>query len=220
MVRSFRPLGCVVYAMKDKTSAWFRRREMWWGCVGVLLITGCTTAERREMEHDRQVSKAMRTPLDPDITAIYSFYSNYPFMSFDEAGDPNPEGLKVSAFYAVSSKTKLGAYADGVIRFKMYRVQRPPGEEPVGKLVKIWEFDPEQARGWRVGREVPHLGWPYQFHLNWGEADVYGQEVRLVPEFEGWDGQIIRGSARSFRVPSRRHGYRLIDEPAEEPLGS
>ncbi len=178
-----------------------------------LVLAGCSELEsKQEVQHDAQVRRALSEPLDPDIVQLVTFYSNNPFMSFDDAGDPNPEGLKVEALYAISGKTKKGAYGDGLTRFKMYVIHRSPKEQPWGELLKTWEFTPEQAVGWRVTRKVPHLGWPYQFHLNWGEADVAGQEIRIVPEFVRRDGQIVRGTAKDLRVPPRQFDVRYSDQ--------
>lgn len=164
-----------------------------------LLFTGCQATPER---------------LDSNIIRVATFYVNRPFVSFDAEGDPNPEGLKVT-YYAVSGTTQRGAHGDGVIRFKMYAIDRRRGEEPVGRLVKTWEFTPAEARGWRVTRQSDLLGWPYQFYLNWGDVDVYGREVRIVPEFERRDGLVVRGSSRDLKVPQRKMAVQLSDQPAE-----
>ena len=81
----------------------------------------------------------------------------------------------------------------------------------VGRLAKTWEFDPRQAMGWRISKRSA-LGWPYLFHLNWGEADPYGREIRIVPEFVRSDGQVIRGSPKDLKVPPRRREIILLDD--------
>ncbi len=168
---------------------------------------GCTaTSLRRSAE-----APARRARLASDIIGVRRYFHNNPFLSFDDQGDPNPEGFKVT-YYAVSAATREGAFGDGLIRFKMYVIEPgQEGEPATGRLVKTWEFDPQQAMGWRVRRKGP-LGWPYLFHLNWGDADPYGKEVRIVPEFVRIDGRVIKGSPKDLRVPVRKHEVILLDE--------
>ncbi len=169
-----------------------------WGCNGPLFV-------------DPQVREAMNVPLDPDIIRVHTLYGNNIFMSFDSAGDVNPEGFRVT-YYAVSSQTRKGAYGDGLIRIKLFVVRHPPDQAPVGELVKTWEYTPEQAMGWRVKKQAIG-GWPYEFFLNWGDADVYGQEIRIVPEFVRKDGAVVRGSPKSLKVPPLRRDVTLQDAP-------
>lgn len=153
----------------------------------------------------------MNAPLASDIIGVKRYFANNPFLSFDEESDPNPEGFKVT-FYAVSASTQLGAFGNGLIRFKMYIIEPGEGDQPaIGRLAKTWEFDPQQAMGWRV-RHRTSLGWPYHFHLNWEEADPYGKEIRIVPEFVRTDGQVVRGSPKDLKVPRRKQALILTDQ--------
>ncbi len=156
-------------------------------------------------------AKARRARLASDIIGVRRYFANNPFLSFDDQSDPNPEGLKVT-YYAVSNATQLGAFGDGLIRFRMYVIE--PGQEgkpATGRLVKTWEFDPQQAMRWRVRRKTT-LGWPYLFHLNWGDADPYGKEIRIVPEYVRTDGRVIKGSPKDLKVPVRKLEVILLDE--------
>ena len=127
-----------------------------------LASVGCTTTSLRRSAE----APALRARLASDIIGVRRYFHNNPFLSFDDQGDPNPEGFKVT-YYAVSAATREGAFGDGLIRFKMYVIEPGrEGEPATGRLVKTWEFDPQQAMGWRVRRKGP-LGWPYLFHLNW-----------------------------------------------------
>ena len=157
------------------------------------------------------VEKARTAPLASDIISVRRFFANNPFLSFDERSDPNPEGFKVT-YYVVSSATQKGVFGDGLIRFKMYVIEPGrEGEPATGQLVKIWEFDPQQAMGWRIRREHT-LGWAYLFHLNWGDADPYGREIRIVPEYVRTDGRVVRGSPKDLKVPVRKQEVILLDE--------
>ncbi len=182
------------------------------GCVvlsGALLLCACRAPTARESMR----RQALKAPLTSDIVRVVTYYANNPFVSFDPQSDPNPEGFKVT-YYAVSSTTQKGAYGDGLIRFKMYVIHRDdPDQPPKGERVKVWEFASDEALGWRVARRTG-LGWPYQFYLNWGEADPYGKEIRIVPEFVRRDGQVIRGSPKDIKVPPRKLEIILMDDPA------
>jgi len=157
------------------------------------------------------VAKTRTVPLASDIIGVRRYFQNNPFLSFDDQSDPNPEGFKVT-FYAVSDATQVGAFGDGLIRFKMYVIEPGlEGEPATGRLVKTWEFDPQQAMRWRVRRRTT-LGWPYFFHLNWGDADPYGKEIRIVPEFVRADGRVIKGSPKALKVPFRKQRVILLDE--------
>lgn len=180
---------------------------LWVSCLAVSLLGACNMTGSNRMSAQR----AMHTTLASDIIAVRRYFENNPFLSFDDQADPNPEGFKVT-YYAVSSATKKGAHGDGVIRFRMYIIEPAVDDGPsVGRLAKTWEFDPQQAMGWRVSR-MSALGWPYLFHLNWGDADPYGREIRIVPEFVRRDGHVIRGSPKDLRVPPRRREIILLDE--------
>ncbi len=185
------------------------RRISIFGLSAALLLCGCQQVSSPMSRETRRVANAK---LDPNIIKILTFYATHPFMSFDSAGDPNPEGLKVT-FYAKSGRTERGVFADGLIRFKMYKIIRRAGKEPVGEQVKIWEYTPEEASGWRVTKKSV-MGWAYQFYLNWGDIDVYNHEIRIVPEFVRRDGRVVRGQPRSLRVPSRKESIRLMDSQA------
>jgi hypothetical protein len=174
-----------------------RRLGSIWIALVACGLAGCSGAKRAE-----------RVPREPNIVRLITFCKNNPWVNLDTAGDPNPEGLRVTC-YAVSARTDRGANADGTFRFKLFTISHPQGAEPIGRLVKTCEFDADKAQFYRVSRHVPHLGWPYMFTLDWGDAEVYGREIRVVPEFVRRDGRIISGTPKSFRVPARERPLRL-----------
>ena len=93
---------------------------------------------------------------DPDIVAVLKFYSQAPWLSFDEAGDPNPEGFKVN-LYLISSHTRKGAFGFGDIVVSMYAHEPPPAsrdnQPQPPELVKQWVLDPLAAMPYRATRE-------------------------------------------------------------------
>jgi len=108
--------------------------------------------------------------------------------------------------YLVSAKTRKGAFADGLIRVKLYRVDRDgPGQER-RHLVHVWEFTPEQALPYRALRRT-YLGYGYQLHLRWPEdCDVIGKEICVVVEFVRPDNKVISSRPKFMRVPLKVSG--------------
>ncbi|MCG3136690.1 MAG: hypothetical protein HJJLKODD_00525 [Phycisphaerae bacterium] len=185
------------------------RWSLWIGITGLLLLGGCQTPQARSPEARR----AMNVPLEADIVSVRTFYKNNPFVSLDPEGDANPEGIKM-VYYAVSGRNGQGVPGDGLIRVKLFTIIYPSQGEPYGELQQTWEFNPQQAAGWRSMKKSV-MGWAYQFTLNWGDADVYGREIRVVPEFVRNDGGIVRGSSNSFKVPDLKPRIRMIDSTTE-----
>ena len=147
-------------------------------------------------------------PLRQDIVQVKKFYPGNPWLSFDEAGDPNPEGFKVNV-YLVSAASSKGAFGDGDIIVTMYSYpesgpDRAASSEP--KLEKQWVLTPEDSLPFRARRETV-MGLAYGLRLNWGQADVLGKNVSVHITFQRRDGKLIKAQPRTFRVPPRRLGY-------------
>ncbi|MFH0982957.1 MAG: hypothetical protein V2A79_15665 [Planctomycetota bacterium] len=136
-------------------------------------------------------------PVPNEVAKMVCFYDVNPFKSFDEAGDPNPEGFRVTVVLA-SRKTGKGIAAAGVIHMKMYRVDRIAPDKVVRTLVREWTADTEGLRTFRSGA----LGEGYKLDFCWAkEDDVLGREVEFVPSFEGPDGCVVRGQTKAQHVP-------------------
>lgn len=142
-----------------------------------------------------------RARMYEDIYKVVKFFSVMPWLSFDDAGDPNPEGFKVT-LYLISSATREGEFADGNIRVRMWPGQssRDTGRAP---LLKEWMLTPDDVLPYRVVKRS-FLGNAYQLRLNWGQLDVLGKSIRVQIDFERHDGRVILGQAHELRVPRTR----------------
>ena len=164
--------------------------------VGVPLLGGCLNPEPRVVD----------MPGDPDIVTVLKFYPQIPWLSFDEAGDPNPEGFKVN-LYLVSSRTQKGAFGFGDIIVSMYAYDPRPASRAYQpkppELVKQWVLNPQAAMPFRAKLEN-YLGYGYQLRLPWGDIDVLGKTVSINIDFRRCDGRLIRGQPQSFQVPARK----------------
>lgn len=146
-------------------------------------------------------------PLESDIAQVKKFYSASPWLSFDEAGDPNPEGFKATV-YLISARTGKGAFGDGDIEVTIYSHPRSSGEgagaEPI--LEKQWILSPESAMPCRAKSEQV-MGFGYGLRLNWGDTDLLGKTVSVHIDYRRTDGRLIRSQPKWLRVPPRFEGY-------------
>jgi hypothetical protein len=148
-------------------------------------------------------------PGDPDIVAVKKFYAMVPWLSFDDAGDPNPEGFKVTV-YLISSKTDKGAFGEGDILVSLYEYdsERPPRGEKSRppQMIHQWALTPDDAMPFRA-KNPTVMGYGYQLRLTWGELDLLGKTISINIDFRRPDGRIIRGQPQTFQVPEERTVY-------------
>lgn len=179
-----------------------RRREL--TGFGVLcsifaLVCGCGGP--------RSYKSAADVPVESDITQVKKFYSASPWLSFDEAGDPNPEGFKV-AVYLISARTGKGAFGDGDIEVTIYShpKARRGGKPTEPVLEKRWILSTKDAMPFRA--KVEHvMGFGYGLRLNWGGVDLLGKTVSVHIDYRRTDGRLIRSQPKWLRIPPRFEGY-------------
>ena len=143
-------------------------------------------------------------PGETDVIAVKKFYAPVPWLSFDEAGDANPEGFKVT-LYLVSARTDKGAFGDGDIIVSLYEYDPRPASRTYQprppELFKQWVLDPAAVLPFRAKRPT-FLGYGYQLRLNWGDIDILGKTISINIDFRRRDGRLIRGQPQSFQVPA------------------
>ncbi len=168
-----------------------------WLIVPIACLAGCLDAQ----------PNVARMKLDADIVQVKKFYPASPWLSFDEAGDPNPEGFKV-AVYLISAKTQKGAFGDGDIEVVIYSHPRSESsKQPAEPVVeKKWVLSPEDAMPFRAKIEAV-MGFGYGLRLNWGDVDLLGKTVSVHINFRRRDGRLIQSSPKWLRVPPRFTGY-------------
>jgi hypothetical protein len=144
-------------------------------------------------------------PLESDIVQVNAHFNLFPWLQFDPT-DPRPQGLMISALFLVSSKTSKGAFADGLISVRLYRVDSDPQHQETRSLVHTWQFTPQQAMPFRAVKRTV-VGQGYQLHLRWPkELDLVDREIVLIVEFTRLDGKIIRSGAKFLKVPEKVNG--------------
>ena len=170
--------------------------------ASVTVVAGCIHPnDGLELRYGQNVGDMA---LREDIVQVKKFYPGSPWLSFDEAGDPNPEGFKVNV-YLLSAANGLGVFGDGNIVVTMYTVpeiqpEGAPPAEPV--LKKRWVLTPEDCMPFRATRRTV-MGYGYGLRLTWGDVDVLGKTVTVTIAFERRDGTIIQSQPQTFRVPPR-----------------
>ena len=142
-----------------------------------------------------------------DIVQVKKFFPGNPWLSFDEAGDPNPEGFKVNV-YLVCAANGRGVFGDGNIIVTMYslppRSNESNPQSADSKLEKQWVLTPEDCMPYRATRKGV-MGFGYGLRLGWGDdVDVLGKTIVVTIAFERRDGTIIKSQPQTFKVPARR----------------
>ena len=138
-----------------------------------------------------------------DVLPVYG--SNKPWISFDEAGDRDPEGFKIS-LYLIDGETKQGAFGDGNVVVEMYTVDPRPDGRIERTLAKSWRFGPHDAPR---GRKPTALGWGYLLHLDWRPGDYAGRVIEVAVVYERTDGRVVRSVTKQLRVPRSSRDRRI-----------
>jgi len=148
-----------------------------------------------------------------NIVAVRTFGFKEPWVSFDAAGDRNAEGFKMTVVLE-SGDAPIGVYGDGTLTIKMYRITPGARGGRARELACEWSFTPEEAMPF-LSRKRRDWGWGYGLRLNWGDTDVYGQEIEVVAAFTLMDGRVLAGTPLSMKVPKR-----VEEERVAEPAGA
>ncbi len=151
------------------------------------------------------VEEVRNAPLESDIVNVYAHYNLFPWLQFDPT-DPRPQGFMISSLFLVSARTSKGAFADGVITVKLYRVDRDEQRRQTRTLVHTWQFDPRQALPYRAVKRTV-VGQGYQLHLRWpDDLDLVNREIVAIVEFTRLDGKVIRSAPKFLKVPDKVNG--------------
>ena len=185
---------------------WQRAATVFGVLTSTMGVTGCVNPnDGLDLRPGQNVGDMA---LRRDVVQVKKFYPGSPWLSFDDAGDPNPEGFKVNV-YLVSAANGRGVFGDGNIIVTMYSLpeRQPDGASPSeSKLEKRWILTPEDCMPFRATRRTV-MGFGYGLRLDWGDVDVLGKTVVITIAFERRDGTIIKSQPQTFRVPPRRTAY-------------
>ena len=135
-----------------------------------------------------------------DVYKVVCVFPQTMWQSYDQAGDSNPEGFRFLV-YLLSKSTRKGAYADGFLHVKMFRMDQMPDGRNERVLVQNWMVGTEEL----PRRESSKLtGYSYQPSLYWGDVDILGETVEIVVQYESLDGKTIQSQTKQVRVPRRK----------------
>ncbi|MCP4590346.1 MAG: hypothetical protein GY842_06365 [bacterium] len=155
------------------------------------MLSGCATPPKN------QAPRTIRS----EVAKVTCFYDLSPFISFDDEGDLDVEGFRVTVVLA-SRKAKRGVAEDGVIRVKMYRRDVGQDGKAIRTLVREWFVETAGLVTFRS----PLFGEGYKLQFRWDpEDDVLGNEIQIVVSYETCDGRTIRSQTKSWRVPAAKN---------------
>jgi len=137
---------------------------------------------------------------EPEITEVRVYHPSYPAWQWTEDKQAI-RGIKVGPVYLVGPNGK-GVFGDGVIRPRLYRLDRHADHKVVPTLLKEWAFTVEEAVPWRI-KKPSLMGWAYGLPLVWEDPGLLAgaREVRLVIAFECSDGRLVSSSKKDVQVP-------------------
>ena len=152
------------------------------------------------MGADPSPAQVAGMPTEPKITGVRVFHPSYGGWQWTE-DKQRIRGIKVGPVYLVGPKGK-GVFGDGVIRPKLYRLDRGADHKVIPTLIQEWSFTVEEAIPLRI-KKPNLLGWGYGLPLVWENADLLdkAREVRVVVEFERSDGGTVTSTRKDLQVP-------------------
>ena len=135
--------------------------------------------------------------LSDSVVRMLTIYRAKPWLSFDEAGDLDPEGISIS-LYLIDGRTHKGVFGDGNLLVDLYTLDPRPDGGTDRVLGKHWTFGPHDAPR---GRQPTMLGWGYGLRLDWRPGDYLGKSIEVAIAYERTDGRIVRSTTKRLRVP-------------------
>ena len=176
-----------------------RRRCLGLTLVGVaILIPGCQATGPTGADPTADQVAFMKT--EPSITNIAIFWDPYSPWIWNE-DKSEVRGIKAGPLYLLGPKG-LGAFGDGIIRPRLYRLEKNADGKMQPILVKEWSLTVEEAIPYRM-KSRKALGWGYglRLPLEWEELNLPPGELRLVVAFERNDGYIVTSSKKDVPNP-------------------
>jgi hypothetical protein len=167
-------------------------------CLAAILLTAGCAEPGPDGRQDWQLKE--QNAQQDQVKQVVCFFTQSMWQSFDAEGDRNPEGFKFT-LYLLSARTGLGVLVDGLIRVKMYSVDRDEDNRIVRKLVQEWNMKTSDLPR---AREQRAFGYAYVPYLYWGDIDVLGRQVEISVEYESPSGRVVRSQTTTHKVPAPR----------------
>ena len=163
-------------------------------------LAGCDPAAGgiRPPVRDSAADKVARMPTEPNILNVVAVYNPYtPWLWTEDKA--RARGIYIGGLYLIGPNWQ-GVFGDGVIKPRLYVMERQPDGTKAPVLVKEWSFGVEEVLPFR-GKMRSKLGWGYGLPLDWGDLNLGGREIRVVVAFEGSDAQIVTSAKKDLIVP-------------------
>lgn len=153
-----------------------------------------------------------RTPLAPpeDVYKLVCAYQPPYWKNYHPEKADRIEGFKFN-LYVISRETGRGIHTRGLLQTRMFCRKRRPDGTVERQEMCAWTQPLEDTP--RTTREFA-LGWAYQPHYDWGDADVAGKEVEVVVWYESPTGRRVYAQTQYLKVPAPRQQR----WPAADPL--
>jgi hypothetical protein len=153
---------------------------------------GCNSPSKTEdVQVSERAKRVLRMKPDPNIIEVGHFYTPFRHWIWTE-DQARVQGTWISSLYLYGN-TQKGVFGDGIIRPRVYLLERNErgGMEP--RLIKEWAFDVEAAMPFR-SMTASVQGYGYRLPLVWGDLDLTGKEIRVIVVFERRDGRPVPSS--------------------------
>lgn len=147
-----------------------------------------------------------------DIVSIVQFWPQQPWLREDAA----TQGFRVPTYF-ISAETEKGVFVSGTVFVWLYEIVAGRGGKIDRVPVQQWEFDAEQAMGFRVRKEALG-GYYYGFVLKW-DPTVKLDNKRVEIQF-GYervsDKKLVLSRPKQMQV-SMSAAPTVITQPASRP---
>lgn len=130
------------------------------------------------------------------IRGVRCLFTLRPWISLDQEGDRDPEGLIYRVF--LDPGTGKGVLAPGMFHIALYEIKRGPEGAIERTLASDWHYPTSRVP--TIG-EPGMLGEGYVLHLRWARKDIAGREIEIVTKYESPDGRIVQSDTKRMRVP-------------------
>lgn len=169
--------------------------------TGLIVVAGCGGPKPEPpagTKTELSPADVARMPTQPNVVNVLAIYNPYTCWIWNP-DKSRVRGVRVGSLYLIGPDY-TGVFGDGVIRPRVYVMERDDDGRKVPKLVKEWSLDVAQAVEFRAKKKTK-LGWGYGLFLDWGDLDLGGREIRVVIAFERGDGQVVTSKKTDLMVP-------------------
>ncbi len=126
---------------------------------------------------------------------MVSLFDQRPWLSVDESGDRDPEGVQYRVFLDVGEGK--GRFLDGTFHIEMYKIERDQTGKIIRTLASDWNYPTTEFAAVRARI----LGEGYRIRLHWADKNLAGSEIELITRFKDEHGHEARSDTKRMRIP-------------------